>query len=363
MNTIDFMSAPLIPPKPAYPKGRGATENPPNRFERLHVERDADCPPDEGIDPRTEFYPDSTQSILAQNDSPDLPFRYSINSYRGCEHGCAYCFARPSHEYLGWSSGIDFETRIMVKLRAPELLREALSSPKWKPEPITMSGVTDCYQPAERKFQLTRGCLKVFAEFRNPVGIVTKNHLVTRDVDLLAELAQYQCASVFVTMTTLDTELSGKLEPRASRPAHRLRAIRTLAQAGVPVGVMVAPIIPGLTDHEMPKILEAAAEAGATSGHYVVLRLPYAVKEIFTSWLDREEPSKKERVLSRVRDIRGGKLNVAEWGTRLKGEGIFAEQIHDLFAVAVKRVGLNQTRATASTEHFRPAGGRQLELF
>ena len=357
------MDAPFKTPQPAYPKGRGATENPPNRFERLHVERDPDCPPEEAIDPRTEFYPDNSQSILSHNDSPDIPFRYSINSYRGCEHGCAYCYARPFHEYLGWSSGIDFETRIMVKLRAPELLREALSSRKWEPQPITMSGVTDCYQPAERKFQLTRGCLKVFTEFRNPVGIVTKNHLVTRDVDLLAELAQYECATVFVTVTTLEAELSGKLEPRASRPAHRLRAIRTLVQAGVPVGVMVAPIIPGLTDHEVPKILEAAAEAGAHGASYVILRLPHAVKQIFSDWLDRHEPLKKERVLSRIRDIRDGKLNVSEWGSRMKGEGIFAEQIHDMFAVAAKRVGLNQTRSAVSTAHFRPAGGRQLELF
>jgi DNA repair photolyase len=357
------MTAPFKPPQPAYPKGRGATENPPNRFEKLHVERDPDCPPEETIDPRTEFYPDQTQSILSHNDSPDIPFRYSINSYRGCEHGCAYCYARPFHEYLGWSSGVDFETRIMVKLRAPELLREALSSPKWEPQPIAMSGVTDCYQPAERKFQLTRGCLKVFAEFRNPVGIVTKNHLVTRDVDLLAELAQYECAAVYVTVTTLDTELSGKLEPRASRPAHRLRAIRTLAQAGVPVGVMVAPIIPGLTDHEVPKILEAAAEAGANGASYVILRLPHAVKQIFSDWLDRHEPLKKERVLSRIRDIRDGKLNVSEWGARMKGEGIFAEQIHDMFAIAAKRVGLNQVRKSVSAANFRPAGGKQLELF
>jgi len=364
MNTICFVNAPIKAPQPAYPKGRGAVENPPNRFERLHVERDPDCPPEEAMDPRTEFYPDQSQSILSHNDSPDLPFRYSINSYRGCEHGCAYCYARPFHEYLGWSSGIDFETRIMVKLRAPELLREALSSPKWEPQPIAMSGVTDCYQPAERKFQLTRGCLKVFAEFRNPVGIVTKNHLVTRDVDLLAELARYGCANVFITVTTLDSDLSGKLEPRASRPAHRLRAIRTLAEAGVPVGVLVAPIIPGLTDHEMPKILEAVAEAGATNAGYVILRLPHAVKQIFSDWLDREEPSKKERVLSRIRDLRDGKLNVSEWGARMKGEGIFAEQIHDLFAVTAKRLGLNQARTPpVSTEHFRPAGGKQLELF
>lgn len=348
---------------PPAPVGRGTGLNPPNRFERLHVERDPDCEPEETIDPRTEFYPDATESVLTRNESPDIPFRYGLNSYRGCEHGCAYCYARPYHEYLGWGSGIDFETKIMVKLRAPELLRKELSSAKWTPQPIAMSGVTDCYQPAERKFQLSRQCLQVLAEFRNPVGIVTKNHLVTRDADVLAELAKYNCAAVFLTITTLDAELSGKLEPRASRPQHRLRAIRELVAAGVPVGVMVAPVIPGLTEHELPSILEAAAEAGATNACYVVLRLPHAVKQIFIDWLERNEPLKKERVLSRVRDLRGGKLSISDWGARMKGEGIFAEQIHDMFKVAARRAGLNEARRELSTEHFRNGRGVQGELF
>lgn len=345
------------------PVGRGTGLNPPNRFERLHLSPDPDAEPEERPDPRTEFYPDRTESILAKNDSPDISFTYGLNSYRGCEHGCAYCYARPYHEYLGWGSGIDFETKILVKLRAPELLRKELSSPRWQPQSIGMSGVTDCYQPAERHFQLTRKCLQVLAEFRNPVGIVTKNHLVTRDVDVLAELARHRCVAVYLTITTLDTELSGKLEPRASRPQHRLRAIRTLADAGVPVGVMVAPVIPGLTEHELPSILEAAAEAGAKTAGYVILRLPHAVKQIFSDWLDRQEPTKKERVLSRVRDLRGGKLNVSEWSTRMKGEGIFAEQIHDMFAVAARRAGLNERKVDLTTENFRPAGGTQLQLF
>lgn len=351
-----------LPPLPA-PTGRGTGLNPPNRFERLHVEPDPDAEPEERPNPRTEFYPDKTETILAKNDSPDISFTYGLNAYRGCEHGCAYCYPRPYHEYLGWGSGLDFETKIMVKLRAPELLRKELSSPKWKPQAIAMSGVTDCYQPAERHFQLTRKCLQVFAEFRNPVGIITKNHLITRDVDILAELANHQCVAVNLTMTTLDSELSGKLEPRASRPQHRLRAIRTLAEAGIPVGVMVGPVIPGLTEHELPSILQAAADAGATSAGYVVLRLPHAVKQIFSDWLEREEPTKKERVLSRVRDLRGGKLNVSEWSTRMKGEGIFAEQIHDMFGVAARRAGLNERRVDVTTAHFRPAGGTQLQLF
>jgi DNA repair photolyase len=362
-------SNPVVPPPGAFP-GRGPAINPPNRFERLHVACDAetwqcdlDGVPDERPDPRTQFFHDATESLLTRNDSPDIPFAYGMNAYRGCEHGCAYCYARPFHEYLGWSSGLDFETKILVKLRAPELLRKELAKAKWEPQVVSMSGVTDCYQPAERHFQLTRKCLEVFAEFRNPVGIVTKNFLVTRDRDLLGELAKWKCAVVYVTITTLDAELAGKLEPRAARPEHRLRAIRMLAEAGVPVGVMTAPIIPGLTEHEVPAILDAAAKAGARRAGYVVLRLPYAVKGIFSHWLDVHAPSKKARVLDRVRELRGGELNVAEWGKRMRGEGIFAEQIHDLFAVAARRAGLNKEPGHISTENFRRPGGVQMSLF
>lgn len=323
---------------------------------------DPDASPDEGAPPRTQFYFDSTESILARNESPDVGFDVGINCYRGCEHGCAYCFARPFHEYLGWSSGIDFESRILVKLRAAELLRNELSSPSWKPQPIGMSGVTDCYQPAERRFGLTRKCLQVLAETRNPVVIITKNFLVTRDIDLLSELARWNCVRVNVTVTTLDSDLAGRLEPRASRPEQRLRAVRSLAGAGVPVNILVAPVIPGLTDHEIPAILDAAAGEGARSAGMVLLRLPHAVKEIFTTWLDTHEPGKKERVLGRLRQMRGGKLNVSEWGKRMKGDGILAEQIHNMFDVARRRAGLDQAVGPLSTEHFRPPGGVQLEL-
>jgi DNA repair photolyase len=357
------MSASVPPAPGSVVPGRGPLINPPNRFERLHVEPDLDAPIEEQPHPQTHFYDDATESILAKNESPDVPFSYGLNVYRGCEHGCAYCFARPYHEYLGWSSGIDFETKILVKKRAPELLRRELSSSKWQPQVVVMSGATDCYQPAERHFRLTRKCLEVFAEFRNPIGIITKNFLITRDVDLLAELAQYQAVAVHITITTLDAELAGRLEPRAARPEHRLRAIRQLADAGVPVGVMVGPVIPGLTDHEMPSILDAAAKAGATRGSYVLLRLPYAVKDVFTHWLDTHAPTKKERVLARVRELRGGKLYDSDWGARMRGEGIFAEQMQNLFTIASRRAGLNRTLLELSAAHFRHPGGTQLQLF
>jgi DNA repair photolyase len=348
--------------RPAPLRGRGPQINPPNRFEQLHVVPDPDCPPEEQPNPRTQFFFDSTETILARNDSPDVGFMYGINAYRGCEHGCSYCFARPFHEYLGWSSGLDFETKIMVKLRAPELLKRELTAKKWEPQAIAMSGVTDCYQPAERQFRLTRRCLEVCAELRHPIFIITKNALVARDKDVLAELARYNCTAVHVSVTTLNTELGGKMEPRASRPAARLRAIRELAQAGVPVGVMVAPVVPGLTDHEVPAILDAAAEAGATRAGYVLLRLPHAVKEIFTQWLDDHEPSKKARILDRLRTLRGGKLYDHRWSTRMSGEGIFAQQMEALFAVAARRAGLNQEQFALATEHYRRPG-EQLSLF
>lgn len=351
------------PPSWAAPlPGRGAHFNPANRFERLHVEPDPECDPEERPHPRTQFFPDASESLLTRNDSPDLGFSVGLNCYRGCEHGCAYCFARPYHEYLGFSSGLDFETKIMVKLRGPELLRRELSARRWQPQPIAMSGVTDCYQPAERTFRLTRGCLAVCAELRQPIFIITKNALVTRDLDLLVELNRYHSVAVHVSVTTLDADLAGKLEPRASRPQARLRAIRELSAAGIPVGVMVAPVIPGLTDHELPAILAAAAEAGARHAGYTLLRLPFAVKEVFTQWLDAHAPGKKARVLDRMKVLRGGKLYDSAWGSRLRGEGLFAEQLRDLFEVSARRAGLNRESLALSTAHFRKPG-EQLTLF
>jgi DNA repair photolyase len=351
-----------VQPEQAISAHRGAAANPPNRFEKIHLERDEDWNPEEDPLPRTQFLKDSSKSIIAYNDSPDIGFEASVNPYRGCEHGCIYCYARPFHEYLGFSSGLEFETKIMVKENAPKLLREELSSPKWKPQVIAMSGVTDCYQPVERKLKLTRGCLQVLAEFRNPVGIVTKNFLVTRDIDLLAELARHHAAAVYVSITTLDTELRKIMEPRTSPPAARLEAVRRLAQAGIHVGILMAPIIPGLTDHEIPSILEAAAEAGAKSAGHVTLRLPHAVAPLFEQWLQMHFPDRKEKVLNRLRAMRGGKLYDSQFGQRMRGEGIFADQIDQLFDVARRKVGIAERGGELSAAAFRRPGGQQLEL-
>jgi DNA repair photolyase len=347
---------------PNSPRGRGSAVQPPNRFERLSITLDEDVAA-ESPGPRTQFLRDSAQSIISYNDSPDIPWAASINAYRGCEHGCAYCYARPYHEYLGFSSGLDFESRIMVKMEAPALLRAELSRPKWQPQVLAMSGVTDCYQPVERKLELTRGCLEVLSEFRNPVGIITKNHLVTRDRDHLSELAKFQAARVYISITTLDPDLASRLEPRASRPAHRLAAIRELSDAGIPAGVLVAPIIPGLNEHEIPAILDAAAGAGAQFASYTILRLPYAVKDIFRSWLETHFPDRVDRVLNRVRDLRGGKLNVSTFGERFRGSGLLADEIASLFAVTARRAGINRKSPPLSTEAFRRPASPQMELF
>jgi DNA repair photolyase len=334
-------------------KGRGASWNPQNRFEKLDYIRDEDAPLEENESPHTVYLRDPTRKIVTTNDSPDVGFEASVNPYRGCEHGCIYCFARPTHEYLGLSAGLDFETKIFVKEDAPTLLWDELNAKKWEPKVIAISGVTDPYQPVEKRLGITRGCIAVLADFRNPVAVITKNHLVTRDADLLGELATHGAAAVFVSITTLDPQLARVMEPRTSTPGLRLEAIETLAQAGVPVGVMVAPTIPGLTDHEMPSILAAARDAGATTAGYVVLRLPWAVAPLFENWLGEHFPDRRDKVLNRIRDLRGGKLYDAEWGKRGKGEGIFAEQIRALFDVSCRRLGLNETKRELSTAAFR----------
>ena len=335
-------------------KGRGASWNPQNRFESLSYVVDEDAHvDDESPLPRTVFLRDPTRSIIARNDSPDVGFDASVNPYRGCEHGCIYCFARPSHEYLGFSAGLDFETKILVKEDAPELLREELMSPKWQPQVLMMSGVTDPFQPIERKLEITRRCLGVLAEFRNPTAIITKNHLVTRDVDHLGELAQFDAASVSISITSLDSKLARIMEPRTSTPEMRLAAVETLAKAGVPVNVMCAPIIPAINDHEMPKILEAARDAGARAAGFVVLRLPWAVAPLFEQWLEEHFPDRKDKVLNRIRDLRNGKLYDSTWGKRGRGEGIFAEQFRAIFDVTCRKLGLNERRYELSAEHFR----------
>jgi DNA repair photolyase len=355
------------PPSPAI-HGRSASWNPANRFEKLHVDLgDTDVvqidPTDEEERPRrdTQFYRDGTKTIIARNDSPDVGFETSVNPYRGCEHGCIYCFARPTHEYLGMSAGLDFESKIMVKTDAPRLLEEELSSPKWKPQVLVMSGVTDPYQPVERKLRITRGCLEVLAKFRNPVAIITKNRLVSRDIDLLCELASHNASAVNVSVTSLNPNLQRVLEPRTSSPSARLEAIKMLSNAGIPVGVMVAPIIPGLTDHEVPRIVEACAKAGAQFAGYTIVRLPWAIAPLFEHWLDEHFPEKKEKVLSRIRQIRNGKINDARWGFRTKGEGIFAEQIRSMFEVSCRRFGIGD-RPELSTAAFRRVTP-QMELF
>ena len=344
-------------------RGRGAADNPPNRFERIQLERDADWNPEDDPLPRTQFFKDRSQTIIATNESPDVGFEASINPYRGCEHGCSYCYARPFHEYLGFSSGLDFETKIMVKEDAPKLLRAALSSPKWQPKTLAMSGVTDPYQPVERRFKLTRGCLEVLAEFRNPVSIVTKNQLVARDADLLGKLARFNAAAVFLSLPTLDAQLRKVMEPRTSTPAARLATITALAQAGVPVGVLVAPVIPGLTDHELPAVLKAAAKAGAKFASFIVLRLPHAVAPMFDQWLATHFPDRKEKVLNRLRALRNGRLSDARFGKRMRGEGVFAEQIETLFDVARRKAGLAEHGPELSTAAFRRPGGGQMPLF
>jgi DNA repair photolyase len=355
-----------VAPQTQYFKGRGALSNPLGRFEKASYERDIDWNPEEDPGPKTQFIKDTTQTIIAYNTSPDVGFNASINSYRGCEHGCVYCFARPTHEYLGMSAGMDFESRIMVKEDAPELLRKELSAKKWKPQFLAMSGVTDCYQPIERKLQITRRVLQVLAEFRNPVGIITKNFLVTRDIDVMQELAKYNCIAVNVSVTTLDATLTPKLEPRAALPKARLEAVRMLSEAGIPVGILLAPCIPGITDHEMPQILKAAVEHGAKWAGYVMLRLPYGVKDLFEQWVHEHFPDRAEKVLNRIRSMRDGKLYDATWGDRMHGHGIFAEQMEQMFKVACKHAGMDPAfRPDLTTEHFRvpKEATPQMELF
>lgn len=342
---------------------RGTLAGPANRFTSTTLEREPDYDDSEEPLPRTQFLPDDSQTIIATNDSPDLGFRASVNPYRGCEHGCVYCYARPTHEYLGFSAGLDFETRIMVKHRAAELLRRELASRRWQPQTIALSGVTDCYQPVERKLRLTRACLEVLAEFRNPVGIVTKNTLVTRDLDLLRELARHRAVVVFLSLTTLDSHLRSVLEPRTSPPQARLDAMARLADAGVPVGVMTAPVIPALNDHELPRLLEAAAQAGARHAGYVVLRLPHANKELFEGWLRTHFPDRREKVLNQIRSLREGALNSSDFNDRMRGSGPVAAQIETLFRMACRKHGLNRERLELSTAAFRRVEPGQLELF
>lgn len=337
-------------------KGRGASSNVSGRFEKRQITYERGEFDEEMPSPKTIFFEDTSKTVLSKNDSPDLGFNYSINPYRGCEHGCIYCYARPTHEYLGFSAGVDFETKIMVKKNAPELLRKEMMSKSFIPQVIMMSGNTDCYQPAEKKFRITRACIEVLGEFKNPFGIITKNHLVTRDIDLLAPLSKLDVATVSVSVTTLDPILSGLMEPRGSRPHLRLQAIREMAEAGISVGVNVAPIIPGLTDHEMPHIMEEAKKAGASRAGFTVVRLPYSVKDLFREWLGNHYPNKKNKILNRILSMRGGKLYNAEFGSRMRGEGEFAELIQLMFERYRREFKFNDRWDGLTTEHFQRPG-------
>jgi DNA repair photolyase len=356
---------------PGSKKGRGAAIQPDNPYLSVHVESDLEqIAGDEEYlaqigRPATQYMPDESQTIVAENDSPDVGFRYSVNPYRGCTHGCSYCYARPGHEYLGLSAGLDFETKVFVKFRAAELLREFLARPAWRPETIAFSGVTDCYQPAERQFCITRACLAVAAECRQPIGIITKNALVVRDLDLLTQLAKHRAVRVSLSITSLDAKLARVMEPRTSSPEARLRAVRELSDAGIPVNVMVAPVIPGLTDSEMPAILAAAREAGAQTAGYVMLKLPTTVRPVFLDWLERNYPDKSSRVQTLIRSTRGGRLNDPNFGSRQVGKGNVAEIIADTFRIWCAKLGYMGEHSPLNADAFRPptpASG-QLRLF
>ncbi len=344
-------------------RGRGADRNPANRFEAFRVEVDGDAWVDDDPRPlRTEFLADDSQSILARNDAEDLSFEYGLNPYRGCEHGCSYCYARTYHEYLGYSAGLDFESKIVVKRDAPRLLEQALAKRSHRPGKIAMSGVTDCYQPVERELELTRGCLGVMAKFRQPVALITKNALVTRDLDHLAELARWNAVAVYLSITTLDPKLARVLEPRASSPRARLEAIGKLSAAGVPCGVSAAPMIPGLNDSELPAILKAVKQAGGSFAAYSVVRLPGAVAGVFEGWLERHFPDKREMVLGRIRSMQGGLNNTAPL-ERLRGRGAAAQQLGALFRTSCRRLGIGTSPPELETRHFRRLAPGQGELF
>lgn len=350
-----------IEKKPAI-RGRGTDSNPKNRFERLEIVADEEEIDDTPRQVKTQFFDDPAKSIISTNTSPDVAFGAYINPYRGCEHGCIYCYARPTHEYLGLSSGLDFETKIFVKKAAPELLRKELSTKSWKPQTICLSGATDAYQPIERKLELTRRCIEVLAEFRNPTAIITKNALVARDKDLLQSLAEVNAAKVYISVCTLDGKIARSMEPRTTRPDLRLAAMRELHEAGIPVGVLIGPVVPGLNDHEILPILEAAAQAGAGFAYYNVLRLPWEVKHLFEQWLEQHHPLKAKKVLHRIQDVRGGKLNDTNFGARMKGTGLYAEHIAKIFAVGTKKHSLNHGAGELSTAAFHRPAGDQLSL-
>lgn len=347
-------------------RGRGAITNRSGRFEgftRVNLDDGWGALDDESPPLKTHTMIDSTRTIIARNQSPDIPFDQSINPYRGCEHGCVYCFARPTHAYLGLSPGLDFETQILIKPNAAELLRQELAKKSYRPSPIAMGTNTDPYQPLERELKITRSIVETLLECRHPMTLVTKNHLVTRDIDLYAALAQHQLIKVFVSITTLDRQLARKMEPRASTPAKRLAALQALSEAGVPTGVMVAPLIPGLNDHELEAIVEAAASAGAMEAERILLRLPLEITDLFQEWLIEHEPHRGLKIINQIKNLRDGKLNHAEFHQRFIGSGPYADIIRQRFEVVCRKFKLNQLDFDLRCDLFqRPQIDGQLSL-
>ncbi len=372
-STLPADGSGSVSPDAALPdrarKGRGALSNRPGRYEPGERPREDDGWPEptaEDLPPlRTTVAIDSSRSAIAWNESPDVGFDRSVNPYRGCEHGCIYCFARPTHAYLGLSPGLDFETSLFAKPEAPRLLAEELSKPGYRPAPLGLGTNTDPYQPIEREMRITRGVLEVLAAFNHPVTIVTKSNLVLRDIDILAEMARRSLANVTLSITTLDKRLARTMEPRAPAPTRRLAAIRDLAAAGIPVGVLAAPMIPALNDMELEAILAAAAEAGASAAGYVLLRLPLEIKDLFGEWLEAHAPGKAKHVLNLLRDMRRGSLYVDAFGERQRGQGAYAELLAKRYQLAVRRHGLDRRRGwSLRTDLFRvpPQPGGQLSL-
>jgi DNA repair photolyase len=350
------------------PRGRGARSNASGRFEAQQREAFDDGWTVEDPEPaqlETTIEPEKAKVIISRNDSPDVGFSASINPYRGCEHGCIYCYARPAHAYMGLSPGLDFESKLFFKPHAAALLEKELSKPRYKPELIHIGGNTDPYQPQERKLRITRGVIEVLVRFRHPFSVITKSALVVRDLDLLAEAAAQGLTRVAISITSLDRKLARSMEPRAATPEKRVDAVRRLTSAGVPVTVMFAPCIPGLNDHEMEAVLERAAQAGASGAGYVALRLPMEIKDLFREWLETDHPDRARRVMSLVRQMRGGKDYDAQWGSRMKGEGPLAALMAARFAAAKKRYGLDVGWGSLDATKFRvpPKPGGQLDLF
>lgn len=345
--------------------GRGSTLAPDARYLDLQRQAEDDGWTEQPLPQlKTVVVEEQARSLISRNDSPDLGFSQSINPYRGCEHGCIYCYARPTHAWQDLSPGIDFESRLFVKTNAVQVLRRELARPGYQPHCIMLSGNTDAWQPIEREWRITRGLLQLLAECRHPVAIVSKSALIERDIDILQELARYQAVEVYISLDTLDATLARRMDPRAASPRRRLETVSALSRAGIPTGVLVAPVIPWLTDHEIETTLTAAAEAGAGSAAYVMLRLPLELKDLFADWLQTHYPDKAAHVLSMVSDMHGGALYSSDFGRRMRGSGAFADMIRQRFALACRRLGLRRERTPLSAAHFcPPAADGQLSLF